>query len=118
MADPSLLRGVRAVVFDAVGTVIHPEPRAPVVYAEAARRFGSKRTVDEITPRFIAAFVAGLAVQFGFREVGTHSVEFTEEWGQVFNLSVFFLFGVLAARAWSGFASAWAAMAPSDHPSR
>ena len=49
---------------------------------------------------FIAAFVAGLAVQFGFKDAAKQSVEFTEEWGQLFNLSVFFLFGLLAARAW------------------
>jgi NhaP-type Na+/H+ or K+/H+ antiporter len=48
---------------------------------------------------FIAAFMAGLAVQVGFKEVGKHSVEFAEEWGQLLNLSVFFLFGILVARA-------------------
>lgn len=47
---------------------------------------------------FIAAFVAGLAVQVGFQEAGAHSVEFTEEWGQLLNLAVFFLFGLLVAR--------------------
>jgi NhaP-type Na+/H+ or K+/H+ antiporter len=52
---------------------------------------------------FIAAFVAGLAVQVGFKEAGKHSVEFTEEWGQLLNLSVFFLFGLLVARAWPQF---------------
>lgn len=52
---------------------------------------------------FIAAFVAGLAVQFGFREAGKRSIEFTEEWGQLFNLSIFFLFGLLVARAWPDF---------------
>ena len=52
---------------------------------------------------FIAAFVAGLAVQVGFKEAGRHSVEFTEEWGQLLNLSVFFLFGLLVARAWDQF---------------
>jgi NhaP-type Na+/H+ or K+/H+ antiporter len=52
---------------------------------------------------FIAAFVAGLAVQAGFREAGTHSVEFTEEWGQLLNLSVFFLFGLLVTQAWDQF---------------
>jgi NhaP-type Na+/H+ or K+/H+ antiporter len=52
---------------------------------------------------FIAAFVAGLAVQAGFKEAGKHSVEFTEEWGQLFNLSVFFLFGLLVARDWQQF---------------
>ena len=52
---------------------------------------------------FIAAFVGGLAVQIGFREVGQHSLEFAEECGQVLNLSVFFLFGLLVARDWQRF---------------
>ncbi len=49
---------------------------------------------------FIAAFVAGLAVQIRFKEAGKHSVQFTEEWGQLLNLSVFFLFGLAAVRNW------------------
>lgn len=49
---------------------------------------------------FIAAFVAGLAIQGVFPEAGKHGVEFTEEWGQVLNLSVFFTFGMLVARNW------------------
>lgn len=44
---------------------------------------------------FIVAFVAGLAVQVRFTDAGKHSVEFAEEWGQVFNLAVFFLFGIV-----------------------
>jgi NhaP-type Na+/H+ or K+/H+ antiporter len=52
---------------------------------------------------FIAAFVAGLAVQRTFKEAGKHCVEFTEQWGQLLNLSVFFLFGMLVARAWGRF---------------
>jgi sodium/hydrogen antiporter len=52
---------------------------------------------------FIAAFVAGLAVQIGFKETGQHSVEFTEGWGQFLNLSVFFLFGMFIARDWRDF---------------
>jgi sodium/hydrogen antiporter len=39
---------------------------------------------------FIAAFVAGLAVQIGFKEAGKHSVEFVEEWGLLLNSAVFF----------------------------
>ena len=57
---------------------------------------------------FIAAFVAGLAVQVGFKEVGKHSVEFAEEWGQLLNLFVFFLFGLLVARNWQHFSGAFA----------
>ena len=47
---------------------------------------------------FIAAFVAGLLVQFGFPEVGRHSAEFAEGWGQFLNFSVFFFFGFLVVR--------------------
>ncbi len=50
---------------------------------------------------FIAAFVAGLAVQVPFHEAGKHSVAFAEEWGQLFNLTVFFLFGMVIVRDWS-----------------
>ncbi len=55
---------------------------------------------------FIAAFVAGLAVQVGFKEARADSVEFTEEWGQIFDFFVFFLFGLLVARAWPQFSPA------------
>lgn len=52
---------------------------------------------------FIAAFIAGLAVQFKFKEASTHSVEFTEGWGQLLNYFVFFLFGLFVVRAWGNF---------------
>jgi NhaP-type Na+/H+ or K+/H+ antiporter len=55
---------------------------------------------------FIAAFVAGLASQAGFREIGKHSIEFTEDWGQLFNFLVFFLFGLFVARDWAQFSFA------------
>jgi sodium/hydrogen antiporter len=67
----------------------------PVLCLLAAEKAGASM--------FIAAFVAGLAVQLGFKDAAKHSVEFTEEWGQIFNLSVFFLFGLLVARAWPQF---------------
>lgn len=49
---------------------------------------------------FIAAFVAGLAVQIPFKEAGQQSVEFAEEWGQIFNLIVFCIFGMAVMRDW------------------
>jgi NhaP-type Na+/H+ or K+/H+ antiporter len=52
---------------------------------------------------FIAAFVAGLTVQVSFKEAGKHGGEFAEGWGQLLNLSVFFLFGLLVARTWPQF---------------
>jgi sodium/hydrogen antiporter len=57
---------------------------------------------------FIAAFVAGLVAQIGFKEAGKHSVEFSEEWGQLFNFSVFFLFGLMGVRNWPQFSPALA----------
>jgi putative hydrolase of the HAD superfamily len=50
------LPAIRAVFLDAVGTLIHPEPPAPVVYAAVARRFGSRLDTAAIAPRFAAAF--------------------------------------------------------------
>jgi len=52
---------------------------------------------------FIASFVAGLTVQVRFKEAGEHSSEFAEEWGQLFNLCVFFLFGMVVVRNWPQF---------------
>lgn len=52
---------------------------------------------------FIAAYVAGFAVQFGFADAGRQSVEFTETWGQLFDFFVFFLFGLFVARSWTQF---------------
>lgn len=48
--------GVRAVFFDAVGTLIYPDPPAPVVYAAAGRARGSRLGVADIAARFRAAF--------------------------------------------------------------
>ena len=47
---------VRAIFFDAVGTLIHPEPAAARIYADAAQRFGSQYTVADIAARFASVF--------------------------------------------------------------
>ncbi len=52
------LCSVRAVVFDAVGTLIFPDPPAPVVYAQVGAQYGSKLDADSIRPRFEIAFRA------------------------------------------------------------
>jgi sodium/hydrogen antiporter len=48
---------------------------------------------------FIAAFVGGLAVAPTVERVGGHLIRFTEAEGQLLNLSVFFIFGVLVIDA-------------------
>jgi putative hydrolase of the HAD superfamily len=52
----SSLHGIRGVLLDAVGTLIHPDPPASVVYADIGRKFGSRWTQAEIAKRFRAAF--------------------------------------------------------------
>jgi putative hydrolase of the HAD superfamily len=49
---------VRAVFFDAVGTLLFPDPPAPVMYAEAAARRGLALTPAEVRARFVAAYLA------------------------------------------------------------
>jgi len=45
---------------------------------------------------FIAAYVAGMSVRFGYEDASDHCTEFTEGWGQLFDFLVFFLFGLIA----------------------
>ncbi len=52
---------------------------------------------------FISGYVAGIAVQVGFREAAEESLEFTEGWGRLLDFFVFFLFGMLVALAWKRF---------------
>jgi putative hydrolase of the HAD superfamily len=47
---------VHAVFFDAVGTLIHPEPPAAEVYAAVGRRFGSSLSAHIIQKRFKHAY--------------------------------------------------------------
>lgn len=47
---------IRAVYFDAVGTLIYPEPPAEEVYASAGRRYGQMETPAEIRRRMWQAF--------------------------------------------------------------
>jgi len=64
---------IRAVFFDAVGTLIHPEPTAAVVYATVGNSFGSRLAVDEIAARFRPAFARQEAID------RTHGLRTSEE---------------------------------------
>jgi putative hydrolase of the HAD superfamily len=55
------LEGIECVLFDAVGTLIFPDPPVPQVYHASAQRFGSRISVDEIRRRFRAALSANQA---------------------------------------------------------
>jgi putative hydrolase of the HAD superfamily len=53
---PLSLAEVRAVVFDAVGTLIDPDPSAAEVYFHVGQRFGSRLSLETIAKRFREAF--------------------------------------------------------------
>lgn len=74
---PLLHPGIRAVFFDAVGTLLFPEPSAPEVYAEVARRHGLAVTPDEVMCRFVAAFRAEEEVDRAARWVTEEARELT-----------------------------------------
>lgn len=61
--ENSDLSGVRAVVFDAVGTLIRPEPSVAAVYSEIGRRHGAELNPAEVRARVPDAF----ARHFGSR---------------------------------------------------
>jgi putative hydrolase of the HAD superfamily len=48
--------GIKAVLFDAVGTLIRPDPPVAQAYHEVGRRFGSSLTIEQISARFSAVF--------------------------------------------------------------
>ncbi|GIW92381.1 MAG: hypothetical protein KatS3mg110_0422 [Pirellulaceae bacterium] len=49
------LSGAEVVLFDAVGTLLEPVRSIPEIYAEVARRWGSRRCVEEIAQRWPVA---------------------------------------------------------------
>jgi putative hydrolase of the HAD superfamily len=50
------VRDAGAVFFDAVGTLIFPEPSAATIYAAVGQRHGSRLSAADIAPRFAATF--------------------------------------------------------------
>lgn len=48
--------GTKTVFFDAVGTLLFPEPSAPAIYADVARGYGLALTAAEVRERFISAY--------------------------------------------------------------
>ena len=53
---------VRAVCFDAVGTLLFPEPSAPELYSSVAARHGFTISPAEVQARFLAAYRAEEAI--------------------------------------------------------
>jgi putative hydrolase of the HAD superfamily len=69
-------------VFDAVGTVLYPHPPAAEIYSTLGRRYGSRRTVEEVSRRFSAVF-AELEQQDLAGDLRTSEEREQERWRQI-----------------------------------
>jgi putative hydrolase of the HAD superfamily len=56
--SPPKPNGIRGIVLDAVGTLIHPSPSVATAYTEAARRQGTELDPVEVKARFTRHFAA------------------------------------------------------------
>lgn len=75
------VRKIRAVLFDAVGTLIRPVPSVADAYLAVARQFGSRRTREEIAVRFPMAFAqADGAREPGLSRPATNQQAERERW--------------------------------------
>ena len=81
---------IKWLVFDAVGTLIHPNPSVPVAYHSIASRYGSRFSVDEIGSRFRRAFRQSETDQFpdgpaaGSHYLSSNSIEYAR-WRWIVN---------------------------------
>lgn len=71
MQDPR--RSETYLVFDAVGTLIHPEPSVSALYERVGRKYGSSLTAAEISPRFRRIFRESETACFEEHQAGTTS---------------------------------------------
>src|SRR5260370_8064907 len=73
---------VKAIFFDAVGTLLHPDTPAVDVYIEVGRRFGSHLPPQAIRANFIAAFKCQDALDYAKGLITSEARE-TERWRSI-----------------------------------
>src|SRR5262245_27988040 len=75
--------GVRAVLFDAVGTIIRPEPAVATAYLSLGSRFGSQLTKDDVRTRFRAAMAVQDAIDRDLHQGRTSEAREYERWRSI-----------------------------------
>src|SRR5437870_4334807 len=73
---------IRAVFFDAVGTLIYPDPPAPIVYAAAAQLLGSRLEPEAVSGRFREAFKKEDVLDFD-NDLRTSEEREVERWRRI-----------------------------------
>ncbi len=80
MEEIHIPQTVKAVLFDAVGTVLRPVPAVSVAYHDAGRRFGSRRTVEQVVTRFRRAFAQQEAIDSAKSDYFTNEQRERDRW--------------------------------------
>jgi putative hydrolase of the HAD superfamily len=70
-------------LFDAVGTLIHPEPSVAAAYHVAGLRRGSRLTLDEVDRRFCRAFAAEEALDAASGSLRTDEARELRRWRSI-----------------------------------
>jgi putative hydrolase of the HAD superfamily len=78
-----MLTDVRWVLFDAVGTLLYPDPPVALVYGEAGRRFGSRLEPDEIGRRFRAELAVEMGPADSFARSPTSEANELARWSRI-----------------------------------
>lgn len=71
------------ILFDAVGTLLRPEPSVAEAYAAAAARYGIKVPVDEVQRRFQAAFARQEQVDYQLPTGRTDAARERQRWREI-----------------------------------
>jgi putative hydrolase of the HAD superfamily len=74
---------IRAILFDAVGTLIYPEPLVAQAYADAGRRFGIALDEQTIRERFREALLAEDAIDRTVHRFKTDQSREQERWRRI-----------------------------------
>jgi putative hydrolase of the HAD superfamily len=78
-----MLTDVRWVLFDAVGTLLYPDPPVAQVYGDAGRRFGSRLEPAEIGRRFRAALAAEMGPADDLTRLPTSEANELARWRRI-----------------------------------
>jgi putative hydrolase of the HAD superfamily len=84
LAPPVIQPSVRCVLFDAVGTLIYPDPPVAEAYRAAARAFGCELSIEEIGGRFAAALAGTFNADGGATSEARERDRWRDIVGQVF----------------------------------
>lgn len=78
-SNRSSINGIEWIAFDAVGTLLYPDPPVALVYADVGRRYGSRLKPHDVSSRFAQAFAANETGDLRLDETSTDALRTSED---------------------------------------